>query len=323
MQNEECRVQNEEEDVKGFFLSPALILHSPFCILHFFPTAPHPALSPEYGGEEIGDRRPLAFAAPFPVPILTHPIPTLQGTSQMLPTSTNVTVDVKAKPPAGSDAVAVFVVEGSKDAGESGAALAEGERRAVERLLSAGVSRGKAREVHFDLIEGPGQGKQKILGYRRVLVVGLGPAGKLGSEAVRQAAAALAKAAKKQRLRDVAVVLPDLHRGGDASPATGPAATAEAIATGILLAGFSYEEYKGSASKKKADDEQGAAARLRSSPKKPGWPRRERGRARAGGGRGRRTSPARSPRGRATTSTRRAWRSWRRTWPARSGWRAA
>jgi leucyl aminopeptidase len=186
----------------------------------------------------------------------------------MLPTSTNVTVDVKAKATARGDAVAVFVTEGSTDAGESGAMLSDAERQAVARLLAAGVSRGKAREVHFDILDGQAgrarpAGRASTAGYRRVLVAGIGPADKVSNEAVRQAAGALAKACRRQRLRDIAVVLPTLHRGGDASPSTGPAATAEAIATGLLLASFRYDEYKGTAANQKAkkdDDEKGPRA---------------------------------------------------------------
>src|SRR4051812_30466608 len=117
----------------------------------------------------------------------------------MLPVSTNVTVDVKPRPTASADAVAVFVTEGSTDAGPAGDLLSEAERGAVARLLAAGVSRGKSGEVHFDLLEAAAAGKadkSKGGGYRRVLVAGLGPADKVGGEAVRQAAGALAKAAR-------------------------------------------------------------------------------------------------------------------------------
>jgi leucyl aminopeptidase len=186
----------------------------------------------------------------------------------MLPTSTNATVNVKAKAAAREDAVAVFVMEGSIDAGESAAMLSDAERRAVARLLAAGVSRGKAREVHFDILDAAGDGSARPAGraarYRRVLVTGLGPADKLSNEAVRQAAGALARVSRRQRLRDVSIVLPSLHRGGDASPATGPAATAEAIATGLLLSSFRYDEYKGAAAAnqkaKKEDDDKAPRA---------------------------------------------------------------
>src|SRR6476469_7466883 len=99
----------------------------------------------------------------------------------MLPVSTNVTVDVKPGPSPSArteaGAVAVFVTEGSTDAGPAGELLSDAERRAVARLLAAGVSRGKPREVHFDLLDAAnpgGGGKAKAGGgYRRVLVAGL------------------------------------------------------------------------------------------------------------------------------------------------------
>src|SRR5688500_11687085 len=155
----------------------------------------------------------------------------------MLHTGTNVSIEVKPKLAVGVEAVAVFVTEGSRDAGEAASALlADDERMAVERLLRAGVSRGKAREVHFDLIDSPGRaGKPQTTDYRRVLVVGLGPAKKVTNETVRQAAGALARAAKKLRLKDVAVVVPPLGTSpssgqneatddddGDDSPAAAP-----------------------------------------------------------------------------------------------------
>src|SRR4051812_6185290 len=172
--------------------------------------------------------------------------------------NTPATVDVKTKMPSGTDAVAVFIAEGNKDAGEAGNRLTDGERGAVDRLISAGVSRGKAKELQFDLIDGAGR---KSSGARRVVVVGIGPAEKVTNESIRQAAGLLAKAARKQRLKTIAIALPNLHRGGDASPATGPAATAEAVATGILLASFDFEEYKGTASKKKSSDDDAKAVR--------------------------------------------------------------
>src|SRR5687767_14066364 len=98
----------------------------------------------------------------------------------MLPSGTNVSIEVKAKLSVGVEAVAVFVTEGAEDAGDAASALlADDERMAVTRLLRAGVSRGNAREVHFDLLDSPARGgKPQTTAYRRVLVVGLGPAQK-------------------------------------------------------------------------------------------------------------------------------------------------
>ena len=156
----------------------------------------------------------------------------------MIPTSTDVSVEVKGRLTVGMEAVAVFVPEGGSDAGDSGKLLAEDERQAVSRLLASGVSRGKAREIHFDLIHEPGTEKPSTDDFRRVLVAGLGKRDKVNTESIRQAAGALARACRKHRISDVAGIVPTLD-GVDA------AAAAEALVTGFLLASFHYVEYKG------------------------------------------------------------------------------
>ena len=169
----------------------------------------------------------------------------------MIPTSTDVTVEVKPKLTVGVEAVAVFVTEGSKDGGPATERLAEDERLAVERLLGSGVSRGKTGEVRFDIVQASGA-KPQTSEFRRVLVAGVGKVEKVSAEAIRQAAGALARACRKQRLHDVAVVVPSFDKL-DAE------ATSEAIVAGFLLASFDYEEYKGTASKiDKDDDETGS-----------------------------------------------------------------
>ena len=92
----------------------------------------------------------------------------------MLPTGPKVSIEIQSKLTARAEAVAVFIPEGSVDVGESAGLLAEDERNAVARLLRAGVSRGRAREVHFDLIESASAGRTRGHAFRRVLVVGLG-----------------------------------------------------------------------------------------------------------------------------------------------------
>src|SRR5436190_20245962 len=109
----------------------------------------------------------------------------------MLPTSSDVTFQVKPKIPAaprGVDAVVAFVTQGARDAGVN--VLAEQDKRAVARLLAAKVVRGKAKEIGFDLVDAGG----RRAGTRRVYVVGLGPAEKVNAETIRQSAGALAKA---------------------------------------------------------------------------------------------------------------------------------
>src|SRR4051812_13455630 len=109
----------------------------------------------------------------------------------MLPTSTDVTLAVRPKVPAGLDAVVAFVTQGATDAGVN--VLAREDHDSIRRLLSAGVIRGKAKEIAFDLVDA-GKGK-----HRRIYAVGLGSEEKLTAEIVRQAAGTLAKALRKHR----------------------------------------------------------------------------------------------------------------------------
>ncbi|HEX8522704.1 MAG TPA: leucyl aminopeptidase [Tepidisphaeraceae bacterium] len=154
----------------------------------------------------------------------------------MIPTSTNVAVDVKSKTPADVDAVVLFIAQGVKAIDAE--ALSAQERVAGERLIRAGAVQGKPREFAFDLVE---SGK----GFRRVYVIGLGEEKKLTTETLRQAAGAAAKAFRKHRMTRVALALPQ------ADTLAAPEA-ADAIATGLLLAAFHFREFKGAA--KKFDD---------------------------------------------------------------------
>src|SRR5687768_9922942 len=135
----------------------------------------------------------------------------------MIPTSTDVSIQVKDRVPADVDAVVVFALEGGEGAGES-EALRESERRAVRRLFDAGVARGKAREVLLDVVDGEG-GRGK---FRRVIVAGLGKAEKATQESVRQAAGAVVNALRKHRLFRPALLPP--------APAAGVTVSAEAAA---------------------------------------------------------------------------------------------
>src|SRR5437667_7786907 len=145
----------------------------------------------------------------------------------MLPTSTDVTISLRPKVSANLGGVVACVTQGATDAGVN--VLAEEDKRAIARLLSAGVIRGKAKEIAFDLID-TGRGR-----HRRVYAVGLGPAEKVSAEMVRQAAGQLAKALRKHRIARLAVKLPTVET-------ITPTAAAEAIATGILLARFRFGE---------------------------------------------------------------------------------
>ncbi len=158
----------------------------------------------------------------------------------MIPTSTNVTIDVKTKLPRGIDAVAVFVAEGGRICGDAPHLLDEAMMRSVQRLIEARLARGKSKEVVFDL---PDIAGGKTL---RVFLAGVGKIDALDPEAVRQASGAIAKAMRKHRMKSVAVVPPVLKQVGRSA--------AEAMVSGFLLASFDYDEYRGTA-RKNQDDE--------------------------------------------------------------------
>jgi leucyl aminopeptidase len=159
----------------------------------------------------------------------------------MIPTSTDVSVDVKTKIPNNCDALVVFLAEGGKICGDAPELLGSGQMKSVERLIKAGAARGKAREVSFDLVE---CGRNE---YKRVYVAGVGPVDKIDAERVRQAAGAVARAVRKHRIRNIAVVPPVLsHKGASGT---------EAVVTGFLLASYDFAEYRGTGRKKGEKDE--------------------------------------------------------------------
>src|SRR6476620_9130401 len=103
----------------------------------------------------------------------------------MLPTSTDVSFVAKSPGRTDGDATVVFVSEGAKRVDDG----SDDIRRSAGRVLAAGVVKGKAKEVGFDIVEA-GKGK-----FRRVFVVGLGK--KPDGEALRVAGAIAAKALRK------------------------------------------------------------------------------------------------------------------------------
>jgi leucyl aminopeptidase len=163
----------------------------------------------------------------------------------MIPTSTRASVQLSKNIPNDAEALAVFVHK--KTGGELNyPGLPSAEATALKNLLSAGVVRGKSNEVVIQLLEGP---KSK-----RLLVIGLGDPKKFSLETLREAGAALAKAARKQRLKSVAALPPmipdDLPaRAGSTTSSDGAASGIAALVEGVLVGGFDYTEYQGTASK--------------------------------------------------------------------------
>src|SRR5688572_13919175 len=183
----------------------------------------------------------------------TQPSPLLQShliLTSMIPTSTDVSVQVKDNVPANAEAVIVFATEEAKESGLS-AGLSREESAAVRRLFASGVARGRAKEVVFDLVEGP---RKKT--FRRIIVAGVGKAEKVSSESIRQAAGGVIRVLRKHRLSRAAVLPPGL--------ATVEAdAAAGAVVTGMLLRAFDYREYKGIvAAGKKGDADDDRPRRL-------------------------------------------------------------
>ena len=148
----------------------------------------------------------------------------------MIPISTPIELNLSAKIPANVDAIAVFAFAKTDEALQA-TQLAQDDRAAAHRLLTSGIAKAKAGEVIFDLVHMP---KGKV---RRVILAGLGAAEKIDANTYRHAAAAVAKAVRKHKLVNVAVIAPK--------------GQAEAVVTGLMLASFDYREYKGTASKKK------------------------------------------------------------------------
>src|SRR5436305_1754 len=108
----------------------------------------------------------------------------------MIPTSTRATVQLVRSMPAASEATAVFIHKETKSAAAY-ASLPEPLHNALNCLLSSGVVRGKSNEVTVQWIEGAKPS--------RLIVVGLGSEKKFSAECLREAGAAMAKAALKGR----------------------------------------------------------------------------------------------------------------------------
>ena len=179
----------------------------------------------------------------------------------MVPTSTDVTVQLKDQIPPAAEAVAVFVHKETKAGDESMAGWPAGLREQAEPLLRAGVVTGKSNEVTAQLLDGEAAGGSA---GRRLLVVGLGAREKFSAECLREAGGTLGKYARRHKIKSLAVVppavpeeLPGLPQRAPAG--AGPEVAAEALATGFLLGSFEFREYKGTAGTKGGATQSGRA----------------------------------------------------------------
>src|SRR6185437_2402282 len=161
----------------------------------------------------------------------------------MVPTSTHATVQVSKSAPAGAEAFAVFIHKQStpQDAYPS---LLEAQQTALKRVLSAGLLRGKSNEVSVQLMDGPGA--------KRLILIGLGNREQFSIECLREAGAALAKAARRNRIASVAVFPPQIPEAMPPFPGlpkidNAPAIGIAALAEGLVVGSFEYKEYYGAA----------------------------------------------------------------------------
>jgi leucyl aminopeptidase len=158
----------------------------------------------------------------------------------MIPTSTNVRIDVATRLPADLDAVIVFAAEGARISGDAPRLLPPSVLKVAQRLLEAEIVRGTPKEIDFDLVEMP---RKRLL---RVYAAGMGPAEKVTPEAIRRTAGVLMRTIRRHRLKRVAIVPP-------LAGVTRRAHGTEAGVTGLLLAAFEFREFYGTA--KSADDD--------------------------------------------------------------------
>jgi leucyl aminopeptidase len=171
----------------------------------------------------------------------------------MIPTSTNVKIDLKNKVPASADAVAVFVHKQTTPSDRDLMVIPDKLRSIVSRMIETKMVTGKSNDVQMQLLDGA---------TRRLIVVGLGNRDIFSLECLREGAATLARFVRKQQIRSVALIFP---RTPEQMPGFPKAKTklpakefaAQAAAEGFLLASFKYAEYKG---KSKDDKPNGPVA---------------------------------------------------------------
>ena len=169
----------------------------------------------------------------------------------MIPTSTRGTIQLAKTAPEGGDATAVFIHKQTRSAGDY-PALPDAEKAALDRVLAFGLSRGRSNEIAVQLLDGPRP--------RRLIVIGLGNQKVFSIECLREAGAAVAKAARKNRLKSVAVYPPAIPSSLPGVPGAPPQSDAPlagiaALAQGLLVGSFQFEEYHGTMKKNGEKDE--------------------------------------------------------------------
>jgi leucyl aminopeptidase len=144
--------------------------------------------------------------------------------------SSSPVIQTTATLPTAADAVAVAMFEKTTTLPVHMKALDAATGGALARALALGDFKGKAGSVSSIPLSG---------GIKRLLLVGLGSRESFDIDNLRWAAASTAKAARGSKMTSVV-----LYLHGELPPATTPTAVGEAIAEGIALSGFSYDEFK-------------------------------------------------------------------------------
>src|SRR5688572_17453896 len=119
----------------------------------------------------------------------------------MIPTSTNVSVQLKNSLPANVDAIAVLVHKDQNERSPEISSIDDSVRDVVVRLVDTGSVTGKSNEVTHQLLDSS-RGKAK-----RLLVIGLGDITKFSAECLREAGATLAKTMRKGRINSAALIV--------------------------------------------------------------------------------------------------------------------
>jgi leucyl aminopeptidase len=153
----------------------------------------------------------------------------------MIVTSTNTEISASDRLPSNTQAVVIFVTADDASAPDAASRAGKEIAQSVKRLLSADANATKAKEITLNIV---GEGPRA----QRVFVAGLGKSKKITPETLRQSAGLVLRSLRKHEITRAAILLPDLN-------SIAPATAADAIASGIFLSAFDYQEYKGTASK--------------------------------------------------------------------------
>jgi leucyl aminopeptidase len=130
-----------------------------------------------------------------------------------------------------ADAVALGILQRAKRLTGAALAMDRVTRGAISRLIKTGDFTGRADE---SMVVYPSAGKAK-----RLILVGLGPAGALDAHRVRTAAAQAASRAREMRIATLATVVHGAGAGG-----LDPAAAAQASAEGTVLGHWRHTAYR-------------------------------------------------------------------------------